>query len=121
MRSKLPNIGLCFLAAAGLVATTYFFFKVPPQGAAAEDEHEISTFIAMTPQQMEDNDILVTVAKEGQLQTAISAPARILLNQDNVMHLVPKVAGIVRTANKWVGDQVAHGETLAILESGEMA
>src|SRR5262249_643108 len=32
-----------------------------------------------------------------------------------------KVAGIVLTANKWVGDRVAHGEILAVLESGEMA
>ena len=75
----------------------------------------------MTKEQIEANGILLSRAEPGEVQTVISAPARILLNQDRVMHLVPKVTGVVREANKWVGESVARGEVLVVFESGDMA
>lgn len=121
MRSKLPNIALCFLATAGLVATTYLFLLPKQQPAASEEEHEHEEFVMMTPEQIDENGILLEVAQPGLVQTVVSAPARILLNQDKVMHLVPKVNGIVHEANKWVGQPIAKGEVLAVFESGDMA
>ncbi|MCE5316647.1 MAG: efflux RND transporter periplasmic adaptor subunit [Parachlamydia sp.] len=121
MRSKLPNIALCFLATAGLAATAYLFFLPKQQGAHAEEEHVHEEFVAMTSEQIEENGILIMVAEPGKVQTVVSAPARILLNQDKVMHLVPKVNGVVHDANKWVGQRIKRGEVLAVFESSEMA
>lgn len=121
MRSKLPNIALCFLATAGLAATAYLFFLPKQQAAHAEEEHDHEEFVAMTPEQIEENRILIQVAQPGQVQTVVSAPARIRLNQDKVMHLVPKVNGVVHEASKWVGQRIARGEILAVFESSEMA
>ena len=55
------------------------------------------------------------------MQHTITAPARVMLNQDLVMHIVPKVAGIVQQANKWVGETVGLGETLGRIAPGYRA
>lgn len=60
-------------------------------------------------------------ARAGDVQRVLAVPARIQLNPDKVMHLVPKASGIVREANKWVGDPVAFGEVLAVFDSADMA
>ena len=43
------------------------------------------------------------------------------LNEEKVVHIVPRLDGVVREVFKDLGDQVKEGELLAILESRELA
>ncbi len=60
-------------------------------------------------------------AAGGELEETLSLPAEIALNADKVARIVPRAAGIVRQANKVVGDEVRAGEVMAVLESREFA
>jgi cobalt-zinc-cadmium efflux system membrane fusion protein len=117
MRNKI----LYTIAAIAFAAAVTLFMMPKQTGALSEEEHEPEPFVLITPQQIEEHAILIVKAEPGKVQTRIAAPARIHLNQDKVMHLVPKVSGIVREANRWVGEPVAQGEILAVFESSDMA
>jgi membrane fusion protein, heavy metal efflux system len=48
-------------------------------------------------------------------------PGEIGLNEKKVVHIVPRVGGVVKKVFKDLGDQVSTGEIIAILESRELA
>lgn len=104
--------GLC-------VAAALLLFFIPKTVENEPEEEPKSPFVAISEEQMEQ--FQTSKAAPGTIQKQVSAPARILLNPDKVMHLVPKLSGIVLEAHKWVGDPVVKGEILAVFESGDMA
>jgi cobalt-zinc-cadmium efflux system membrane fusion protein len=63
----------------------------------------------------------VQSAGPGSLRNEVSLPGEIVFNEDRVVHMVPRVAGIARKVLKSVGDSVAAGEILAVIESRELA
>lgn len=85
-----------------------------------EDEHR-EGFVKMTAAQIEAAHIEMAPAVPGTLLREISAPARIVLNRNRLAKVVPKVGGTVATINKQVGDPVAKGDVLAVLDSRELA
>lgn len=121
MQNKTKKILVCFIAAGALVGTTYMMLGTSSQESEKEQEAREEGWLALTKQQIQDAGIEITSASPGQLQTIIKAPAKIILNQDYVVHLTPMAAGIVRDTRKQVGDKVRQGEVLAVLESSEMA
>ncbi|MFC1452554.1 efflux RND transporter periplasmic adaptor subunit [Verrucomicrobiota bacterium] len=44
-----------------------------------------------------------------------------MFNEDRVVHMVPRVAGIAREVHKSIGDHVEEGEILAVIDSRELA
>ena len=44
-----------------------------------------------------------------------------VFNEDRLVHLVPRVAGIARQVNKSLGDPVETGEVLAVIDSADLA
>jgi cobalt-zinc-cadmium efflux system membrane fusion protein len=60
-------------------------------------------------------------AGPGSLDAEFSLPGEIVFNEDRVVHLVPRVAGIVIEVTTTVGDHVEEGELLAMLDSRELA
>ena len=83
-------------------------------------EHE-DDGLRLTAQQRQRFGIVVEQAGPGSLRSEVSLPGEIVFDEDRVVHMVPRVAGIAREVLKSVGDTVAAGETLAVIDSRELA
>jgi len=96
-----------------------------PNADAQEDEHTgdgpKEDAIHLTSEQLKRFSIVVRVAGPGRLRSEVSLPGEIVFNEDRVVHVVPRVAGIVREVNNTVGDHVRAGEVLAVIDSRELA
>lgn len=121
MKERTNKIAICFLAAAALAGTAYIFFNERDNSPNEEDDHEHEMFVELTEAQIESAGIALQTAGPGRLQHAIHTPGKITLNSKRVVHISPTVGGIVKDANKNVGDSVNAGELLAVIDSHEMA
>jgi cobalt-zinc-cadmium efflux system membrane fusion protein len=104
-------------------------------GVFAEDDHaghdhaahagdhsaEEASRVPVTREQVERFGIKIAVAEEGTVANVIRAPGEIAFNEDRVVHMVPRVAGIARKVLKRLGDHVEKGESLAVIDSRELA
>ena len=92
-------------------------------GPACRGEHgkEEDGVLRLTPEQRKRFGIVVQPAGAGSLRNEVSLPGEIVFNEDQVVHMVPRAAGIAREVHKSVGDRVAEGEVLAVIESRELA
>ena len=77
--------------------------------------------LRLTPEQHKRFGIVVESAGSGSLRNEVSLPGEIVFNEDRVVHMVPRVAGIARDVRKSMGDRVKAGEILAVIESRELA
>lgn len=94
----------------------------PAQGEPAPtDEDETSTVVHLSPEAQRVAGIELAVAGPGRIAETVTVPGEVNFNADQVAHIVPPLSGIVRSVNKHVGDFVKEGETLAILDSRELA
>lgn len=95
-----------------------------PATAQTESGHEAhgqSQRVSVTQEQVARLGIKITRATRGIVRKEIRAPGEIKVNSDRVAHVVPRAAGIVREVWKSLGDGVQAGETLAWIESDELA
>ena len=65
--------------------------------------------------------ITFATAGPAQLNHAIRLTGEIGLNEEKVVHIVPRLDGVVKKVFRDLGDRVEKGEILAILESRELA
>ncbi|QPJ64212.1 MAG: HlyD family efflux transporter periplasmic adaptor subunit [Candidatus Nitrohelix vancouverensis] len=65
----------------------------------------------------------ITIEKAGPqtIKTNLRLTGEIELNEEKVVHIVPRLNGVVKKVFKDLGDQVKRGELLAIIESRELA
>ena len=56
-----------------------------------------------------------------ELQNALSLPGEIALDANRVVHVVPRLTGVAGQVTKNLGDKVAVGDLLAIINSRELA
>lgn len=63
--------------------------------------------------------IELAIAGPGQLEISVSLPGEIIIPPDNLAHIHPRFAGIVKEVRKHIGDQVKKGDVLAVIESNE--
>ncbi len=61
------------------------------------------------------------MAEAGELHLGIRLTGTVELDADQVAHVVPKVAGVVREVRALLGDRVRRGQVLATIESRELA
>lgn len=87
---------------------------------ASESAHEEHRLV-LSDQAVKSAGIETTKAAGGEFQETRVLPGEIVLNADKVAHIVPRVAGIVRRVDKFLGDDVQPGEVMAVLESRELA
>lgn len=96
-----------------------------PAGHEDEDDHaghdDKESGLRLTPEQRKRFGIVVHAAGPGSLRNEVSLPGEIVFNEDRVVHLAPRVAGIARKVAKTVGDTVTAGEVLAVIDSRELA
>ena len=89
----------------------------------AEDEHEGEAFgvIRLDDHELSEFGIKMAIAGPGVLSDATSLTGEIVLNPDRVAHVVCRAGGIGAEVRRTIGDRVEAGETLAVLESPELA
>jgi len=58
--------------------------------------------------------------KRGLLTTMIELPGEVVWNAERLVHITPRVSGIVSSVEKTLGDRVEVGDQLCVLDSREM-
>ncbi len=87
------------------------------EGARGEHEDE---GIKLSKAEMLEFGIKLAKADAGKLRLYVSLPGEVRTNEDQLVHIGPRIPGVVRTVKKTVGDTVRKGEVIAVLESKEM-
>lgn len=86
-----------------------------------DGERRNEGLIRLSPVALREFGIEVRSAGAGQVVRVLTLPGEIVLNADQVAHIVPRVGGIVKRVDKRLGDTVKLGEVMAVLESRELA
>ncbi|RTL90867.1 MAG: efflux RND transporter periplasmic adaptor subunit [Hyphomicrobiales bacterium] len=89
----------------------------PAENAAPAQEG----VILLTPAQIEAAKIGVAKAGPGVIRRQIVAPAAVKPDPDHLARVAAKVAGVVAEMRKKLGDEAQKGETVAIIDSREVA
>ena len=92
--------------------------------AAGEELHggdEHGAEIELTVEEITELGIEIAAAGPGSIGRTIDLPGEIKLNEDRVVHIVPRIGGIVREVRGHLGDEVKPGEIMAVIESRELA
>ena len=66
-------------------------------------------------------DITIQTAGSAKLKNLLNLSGEIGLNEEKVVHIVPRLDGVVKKVFKDLGDRVTVGDVLAIIESRELA
>jgi membrane fusion protein, heavy metal efflux system len=82
---------------------------------------QIEGRVELTPKAVQSAGIVIETAGIVQMKTFLDLPGEIGLNIDRVVHVVPRLSGVVTEVYKNLGDTVRHGEVIAVLESRELA
>ncbi|MCF6287541.1 MAG: efflux RND transporter periplasmic adaptor subunit [Candidatus Hydrogenedentes bacterium] len=83
-------------------------------------EHEEEGNVHLSSERMEELDITLSTVHQGSVKSILSFPAETMLDPDDEAHLIPRVPGIAREIFASIGDVVAAGDLLAILDSREL-
>lgn len=78
------------------------------------------TGISMTPEKQKQNGIVVTAATKELLFGVISATGKVEVNGDRIAHVSPRISGKITSVNASLGDSIATGQVLAMLDSVEL-
>lgn len=87
-----------------------------------KDEHDHDEKVIMLhDEDIKEFGIEVKEAGPGTLTVPLELPGEIVANPDRLAHIVPRAPGVVRKVMKNLGDVVKAGETLAVLDSRDLA
>ncbi len=88
-------------------------------GHGGHDDHGEGV-IELTAEQLRRAEVVIEPLKGGGIASHIMLPAEVGLNQDTVLHVTPRVPGIVGEVKGFLGHRVEAGDLLAVLESPEL-
>ncbi|SDD94907.1 efflux RND transporter periplasmic adaptor subunit [Belnapia rosea] len=77
--------------------------------------------VRMSEEQIASARIEVAEAGPGSVARRVSLPGTVAANAERLAHVPARVAGIVTALNRRLGDTVAAGEVMAVVESAEIA
>ncbi len=77
--------------------------------------------IAMSAAQIESAKIVVLTAQPASIESLLTLPGAIRLNDDRTAHVVPRLAGVVQNVHVQLGQQVKKGQVLAEIASTVLA
>lgn len=90
-------------------------------GEGKEEGHSDEKVVRLHDEDLKEFGIEVKEAGAGTLGLQVELPGEITPNQDRLVHIVPRAAGVVRSVFKSAGDTVNKGDLLAVLDSRELA
>ena len=82
---------------------------------------QIEGRVELSPDAVQNAGLVIETAGLVQMKTVLELPGEIGLNIDRVVHVVPRLSGVVTAVYKNLGDMVRHGEVIAVLDSRELA
>lgn len=106
---------------AGCLLAAYFLWTPSDVEIAEDDDQHHDDFLMFSKELLATNSIEIEKASSGSLKQLVRAPAQIAIISDQKVHILPKASGIAIATYKNLGENVAAGEIVAILESKEMA
>lgn len=86
----------------------------------AHDERGERGIIHLSPEKLASLQVESQPVRQGDLTTTIELPGEVQWNADRLVHITPRVPGIVVEVQKSLGDLVEEGELLCVLASREM-
>ncbi|AQQ71850.1 Cation efflux system protein CzcB [Limihaloglobus sulfuriphilus] len=87
----------------------------------AHQHDEDEGLVTLSPEAAANAGIETAIAAGGEIGIQVSLPGEINVNQDRMVHIVPRVEGVVSKVMKNLGDKVEAGEIIAVIESRELA
>ncbi|KAA3616769.1 MAG: HlyD family efflux transporter periplasmic adaptor subunit [Calditrichaeota bacterium] len=75
--------------------------------------------VQISDAELQEFGIELATAGPGKLAIHVSLPGEIIIPPDNLAHIHPRFAGIVKEVRKHIGDKVRKGDVLAVIESNE--
>lgn len=82
---------------------------------------QIEARVSMTDQQLRQNKVEVLTAGPAQINSTLQLIGEIGFNQDRLVHVVPRLAGVVSSVTANSGDRVRKGQVLAVINSQVLA
>jgi len=99
-----------------------FEVKISAERGGKKFEWEYDTFegrVEISAESVKKAGIGVETAGPAKLHLRIPLNGKIGPNEEQMTHVIPRFPGVVKELRKRLGDAVAKGETLAIIESNE--
>ena len=99
-----------------------------PADSDAREEHRLEEealvdehVVELSDAQIAELGITLAPAAAGQLQHTVTLPGEIVVNADQLAHLVTRVTGVAKEVRRTLGDRVTKGEVMAVVDSRELA
>jgi len=89
-------------------------------GARDEDGEKHEGIVRLDEVQLASLKLKHAEVKRGSLSTMVELPGEVAWNADRLVHVTPRVSGIVASVKKTLGDHVEVGDVLCVLDSREM-
>ena len=93
--------------------------KNGPQGEAPSS-HRKPESVAMSPEKQKQNGVIIAAAAKERLPGVISVTGKIEVNADRIAHVSPRIPGKITAVRASLGDSVAAGQILVVLDSVEL-
>jgi cobalt-zinc-cadmium efflux system membrane fusion protein len=115
-----------FIAAVSLIAlvagTAWIARRAPVVAPLAPDKGDKpSALVTLSPEAMKNAALELVDAGPGDITVTMTLPGEVSLNEDALVHVSPRVPGVVHEVRKALGDVVKKGDVLAVLLSREFA
>ena len=81
--------------------------------------HEEGGHVELDPEVMKQFGVSLETAGPGKLNIVLPLSGRLTPHEDRVAHIIPRYSGIIREVKKRLGDPVAKGEVVAVVESNQ--
>lgn len=75
--------------------------------------------VELSQEAVKANSIKIEKAEPAVLKMTLNVPGKLVPNEENTLYISPRFPGVVKEVFKKLGDSVAKGETLAVIESNE--
>ncbi len=77
--------------------------------------------VQLSPEAAEFANLMIEEIGPKKIFDVVSLPGHVSMNEDHVVHVVPRIPGVVRSVHKNLGESVVQGELLAVIDSRELA
>ncbi len=93
----------------------------PDRQSQASEPAPAEGEVRLSPAQIETANISVEAVGSGDISRQLTAPGAVKPDPDKIARVAAKVTGVVEQLRKRLGDSVARSETIAIIDSREVA
>lgn len=87
------------------------------EGQHAEGEEESEGVVKLSDAQAKVAGVVLAKAGAAAIKKEVLLPGEIRFDEDRTAHVVPRVAGVVASVHAQLGEQVAKGQLLAVIQS----